>query len=268
MRIGKWAILVLLLAACSALGGEPAAQNAGDVTSGGDNHPIQWNRDPYYVVFRADVVGGDDADAFYRKNEVPPCTIYGDNRVVWTVENSEGSAQVLWDRLSDEVIREFVSDLTVNFRFYTYKSRAGEEITTELPVMETLTLGVNDVIHTSDSFSDWPPDYYADILEKCQSLSQTPVLFEPEGAWIIAEPVIYEPAIPSVIWDADATGLDLNILAENGAPEWHTDNNVRLLWNLIHDSTPDTQFTQGVDTFLVAVQVPGVTRDAPPPPAQ
>ena len=70
--------LLLILAACEGGGDD----NNGDPFA--SNSIIQWDRSPQTVVFRTEVAGGDDADSFLIKNEIPLCSIYGDNRVVWT----------------------------------------------------------------------------------------------------------------------------------------------------------------------------------------
>ena len=264
MRLFTVMVCVLLLA--SSCQGGNGSENANGEANTNPNDPIQWDRDPYAVVFRADIVGGEDEDAFYMKNQVPDCTVYGDNRVVWDAGAFQGESQILWDRVPDQVIRNFIGELTVNYRIYTYDAYADTEAPGASPVVEVLTLAINDTTHRTDGFAEWPNEYYNDVLSLCQALGQAPAIFEPDAAWVSALPVPYSPSAPSVLWNAESSGLDLNELAENEGPTWVTGNNARALWTMIQNATPDLQFNQGENNFYVAVQAPGVTRGAPPPP--
>jgi len=38
----------------------------------------------------AEVVGGEDDSDFYRRNDVPYCTVYGDGQVVWANATASG----------------------------------------------------------------------------------------------------------------------------------------------------------------------------------
>src|SRR3990172_1691325 len=86
-------ILSLALASCSVLGGDEdkTSEPVGNIPGGyRPSMAIDWDHDPSTIVFRAEVVGGEDDDAFYRRNDVPYCTIYGDGRIVWMTEPRAG----------------------------------------------------------------------------------------------------------------------------------------------------------------------------------
>jgi hypothetical protein len=261
-----WALIVLLLAlsACQT----NAEGNAS--SSLVDNNAIQWDRSPSTVVFRADITGGNEENSFARRNEVPPCTIYGDNRVVWLNHVGTYETQVLWDQVSDQAIRDFVTHLTISERFYEYEAQADVQPASAVsPVIETLTLFVSGQQHQSDAYSGWEGDYYTRILSKCQTLSAAPILFEPSAAWVSAEAIPPEQSDTSAFnipWDAQASGLSLAELAASGERRWITDRNVRVLWNLIRNSVSNLRFTEGDGQFRVALEVPGVTRESPPAP--
>ncbi len=168
MRLSKLVILVLLLASCQVFGGgeESSTGNNAAAASGS----IQWERDPLEVVFRADIVGGEDQDSFFRKNNVPDCTVYGDNRVVWDNEALRGEAQILWDRVSDAVIRNFIGELTVNYRIFTYDAQADLEPPSSVaPVVEVITLRVNDMVHTGPTRSEAGPATITTTSSPCVS---------------------------------------------------------------------------------------------------
>lgn len=250
---------MIFLAACGGNTGEgtPVASS-----------PIEWDRSPTTVVFRADVEGGAGAGEFLARNEIPPCTVYGDNRVVWANDIGPFNTQVLWDKISDEQLRQFVSDLTINKHIYTYAARANlEPASANSPAVETLTVFVNSQQHITDAFGGWTMDYYRSILDGCRQISTAPVLFEPTGAWVSALAQAYDFNAPIVAWDAAANNLSLAELAASGERKWITDRNVAVLWNTLRSSPPSTQFVEGEAQYLIALEVPGVTRAAPPAPA-
>jgi hypothetical protein len=229
-------------------------------------NPIDWDRKPDTIVFRADVLGGDQS--FVSRSEVPPCTIYGDNLVVWTNEISSYEVQTLYDKVGDEQIRRFVSYLTIGEKFYNYKAKADvQPASSTSPVVETLTLFINNVTQKVDAFSGWDVDYYSRVLRNCKGISAAPVLYVPKAAWVSAQKVDYDPTYPKVNWDAKANALSLADLATKKERKWITDRNVAVLWNLLHTSPPNTQFTEDDVQYEVALEVPGFTRMSPPAPA-
>jgi len=256
---------LLMIVALAACGSAPASQTS---TDGGSSSPIVWDRSPETIVFRADVVGGSDADLLPALSEIPPCTVYGDNRVVWTNELGTYNTQVLWDRVTDDQIQTFITYLTINKQIYGFEARGDlQPPGSAQPVVETLTVFVNGLEHRTDAFAGWDFDYYQDILNQCRNISRAPVLYEPEAAWLTAQEVTYDSNVPLVPWDGKASGLSLAELAASGEPRWISGNNLRVLWNIVRTSPPRLQFIQDGVPYLIALQVPGVTRQSPPAPA-
>ena len=141
--------LALILAAC---GGNNTNNNQPAVSEGAT---IDWDRSPSTVVFRADVTGGDE-DPMIVRSEVPPCTVYGDNHVVWTNDLGSFNTQVLEDHLTDDKIREFVNYLALQQGIYKYTAKADlQPASANPPVVESLTLFVNQVNHVTDAFAGW-----------------------------------------------------------------------------------------------------------------
>lgn len=254
--------LVVMLAGCS-IGGN----NAGSPPAvSQQTNPIDWDRNPKTVVFRADVTGGN-ADPFYVRSEIPPCTIYGDNHVVWTNELGVNNVQILEDRVSDEKILTFINYVLLNKRLYDFTAKADTlPLTDNPPVYETLTLFVNNVLHKTDVFGGWDSQYYQDILLNCRQISSAPVLYVPSGAWISAREVAYDSEMPRQPWSAAANGLSLKDLAASGQPKWITDRNVGVFWTMFLTSPKSIQFMEGDSQFNVALQVPNITRDSPDAP--
>lgn len=241
------------------------------------NEDINWDRSPESIVFRADVIGGEQAGAFYTRNEIPLCTIYGDNRVVWVNDLGDFNRQVLWDRVSDEDVRRFILYLAMTERFFTFTSDFEVSLPSEVtPVREVLQVSVSGQSHMNDSFSGWDDDplvasvenYFQRVVKACKSLSGSPVLYEPQGGWLSAQVLEYSPQIPLVIWESNAAGLPLAPVAGADQARWLDDNNVRVLWNLFLSSSPSVGFFDVEDEqiYQLALQVPGVTRESPAAP--
>ncbi len=252
-------VVLVLVAAC-----RPSSQNI-EGSFNPDPNLVQWDHSPQAVVFRADVIGGDDD--FHARNAIPNCTIYGDNRVVWVNELGPFHIQVLEDRLTDPTISAFIQHLTVDERIYTYDSHLSD-LQTETsvnPVVETLKVNVNGLGHSGDSLGGWDSSYFPRIVDACQSLSKSPVLVAPSSGWLVAQSVPFSIAPPIVDWDKDASGLSLAALAD-GSPHWISGAAASQLWDTLHSLPSNLIFDEGDSYYEVALQVPGITRDAPPAP--
>jgi hypothetical protein len=229
---------------------------------------VVWERSPETVVFRADVVGGEQ-DEVQALNEVPRCTIYGDNLVVWVNELGMFERQVLVDRVPDAAIARFVEYLAVAERIYTYNQPVITQEADAQPVIETITLFVNGVEHRATSLSGWDQHWFQRVVNACANISQTPVLYEPEGGWLRAVESEYNINAPTSAWLPSETGLRLSDAAAE--PLWIEGENARAIWRLLHTSPPNLLVVEldgaGARYFRLVLQVPGITRAAPPRPS-
>jgi len=250
--------LAVLLVTITACGGN-TANNSPAVSQ---SNPIEWDRDPKTIVFRADVSGGN-GDPFFALSDVPACTIYGDNHIVWTNELGVNNVQILEDRLTDDKMREFISFVALNKQIYNYTAKADTvPLSDPKPVVETLTLFVNKVNHKTDAFGGWDYDYYLDVLTHCRQISSSPVIYVPTGAWVSARTVQYDSEAPRQPWDAKANNLSLKDLAASGQPKWLTDRNVGVFWNMFLTSPKNIQYIEDNVEYNVAIQVPNISRDS------
>ena len=250
--------LFLLLTACGG-GDQPPADTLGSNTA------ITWDRNPDSIVFRAEITGGGRENEFAARNDIAPCTVYGDNRVVWTNELNSYEVQVLYDQPSDDAIRLFVDLFTVVDRLYTFPGRASLQLPSSVsPVYEQITVSVAGETFVSDSFADWPAGYYQHLLERCRTISSAPVLFEPTAGWLSVQAADYDFSAPVYPWDSAASGIRLADLATSGQRIWITDNLARVLWNLIRTSPPSLLLNEDGLAFRIALEVPRVTRYSPP----
>jgi len=255
-------LLVCLSLALGACQGDPAPPPA----QGGAPDVVRWDRDPLNVVFRADIVGGQ-RDPFAMRNDIPLCTIYGDGRVVWTIDGPSGTLRVLFDFLSDSVISSFISDLSVRYRIYTYEERYPLQIpSASVPTYEQLIVNVNGLRHVTDAYADWEVGYFDAILGECRNLSRTPRQFIPQGIWLSVQPTRPDPFFPTIYWDSASAGVDLGALAD-GSKRWVEGNLARILWENVIEIGSGVQFVDNSGTYALAVQAPGVMRDSAPAPA-
>ncbi|MBZ0286548.1 MAG: hypothetical protein K8I30_02965, partial [Anaerolineae bacterium] len=193
-------LIIGLLTACNGNtgGGGPAPVQIDNA------NPIEWDRNPNTIVFRADVTGGN-ADPFLARSEVPSCTLYGDNHAVWTNELGPFEVQVLEDRLTDDQMRTFVRYVALNQQFYSYPaSKDIDPASAVTPVVETLTLFVNNTNLTTDAFSGWDIPYYQTLLKACKDISIAPAIYEPTAAWLSVQAIEYDPTSPGIFWDPQA----------------------------------------------------------------
>lgn len=265
-RIALLLLILGVLASCQALGGDDDNDDsAGD--GGGSAALVQWDRSPGHIVFRAEVTSNETEDAFFQRSEVPYCTVYGDNRVVWTVTTGDNATEIFVGRAEDAIIQRFVEDLTVGYTIYNYDAGADRQPPGDLrPVVEKLTLHVNGLRHVTDALAGWSFDYFEEITDMCRRLA-APVTFAPTGAWLSAQATEYDSNSPGILWDGQAeNSIDFAPLAASGERRWIEGDLLAVLWDITNVNPPTLQFEQEEGTYHVALEIPYVTLDAPPPP--
>jgi hypothetical protein len=259
-------ILVFLLFILTACDTGDGGSNQGFA----ENQLVVWDRSPDHIVFQVDVVGGRFAESFLGRNHIPLCTIYGDNRIVWTNELNDFDVQVLWDQLTDQQIQDFIAFEAITQVVFNSDAQADLQIPGEVrPVVEVITVNVNDREHKTDSYSTqpWPGNYFSDQARFCKQVSRAPVLFEPTGAWLSVQAIEFDSTRPLQIWDSAATGLDFKAVAEKGEREWIEGQNLRILWNMVRESSAQTVYLDmDSSAYEVALEVPGVHPSSPPAP--
>ena len=254
--------LAVLLVACADSGGD----DGGSTEADDGQAVIQWPQEPSHVVFRADVVGGADFDSFLRLGEVPECTVYGDGRIVWVSETAQGDDETLFNIVTPANIRDFVSTLTLVYDIYGQTAAADLNLDSTSPVVEQLQINVNGEEHVTDIFGGWDYDYFEELLRLCVEAAGPPTIFEPDGAWLNVQAATFDSRSPLQRWDAEITGVDLAEIAAEDDPVWVEGRLLEILWDLTERNPPDLQLDQNGDVFLVALQVPNITRNAPPAP--
>jgi hypothetical protein len=252
-------LLVILLVGC-----QPTPQTSND-GFGANNSALNWDRSPTTIIFRADIIGGNREQEFFARNEVPLCTVYGDGRVVWTNEVASSNQEVLFDQLSDDVIRTFIDTLTITEQFFSYPGQADLQLPSAVaPVYEVMEVNVSGQSFKTDAFSGWPADYFPRILDRCRTLSQTPILFEATAGWLSVVPVPADLEAPTYQWEPNAAGISLAEIAASNERRWITGSNPRVLFNLLQTTPSNARMLENGSYYQIAVEVPGVTRYSPP----
>jgi hypothetical protein len=250
----------LVLAACNS--GKDSSNTSN--TSGGQFGPFDWSRDPNAIVVRLDSQALR-ADPAFVLNSIPPCTVWGDGRVVWSTTDGNGSEEILEARADDAAIRTFLEDV-INRGFYTWEDELAPPSTSNA-VVESLTVALYNEVRTIRRFSYWPQDGFAKILGNCRQLSDTPVQVLPQAGWISAYSVPRDNQAPNWMWPPDAP-FTLDELAENGESRWLEGPLATEVWRSAREIRGDIQVVeQNGNAFQVAVVVPGYSRDAAAPPA-
>jgi len=250
----------LVLVAC---GGDKdsSSQNSG---SGGQFGPFDWSRDSNSIVVRLDSQALR-ADPSFVLNSIPPCTVWGDGRVVWSTTDGNGSEEILEARTDDATLRTFLEDI-INRGFYTWEDELAPPSTINA-VVESITVALYNEVHTIRRFTYWPQDGFARILVNCQQLSDKPVQVLPQAGWISAYPVPRDTQAPSWLWPPDAP-FTLDELAKQGESRWLEGSLATEVWRSARQIRGDIQvIEQNGNAFQVAVVVPGYSRDATAPPA-
>ncbi len=256
-------IMLLIANVLTACGGdEPKSDSQGDSQLG----LIDWSRDPETIIVRLDAQSTLD-DAAATLNNIPPCTLWGDGRVVWASTDDYGSEQILEARLDDVTIRSFLEDI-ISRGFYSWQDEL-LPMSSSNPVTQSITVFLYDEVRTVRRYSTWPENSYTNIMNECSHLSGTPVLVLPQAGWVSAYAIERDDSAPSWLWPLNAP-FALHDLAANGEARWLEGPLASEIWLNVRERSGETQVVERDNSaYRVAIVVPGYSRDtvAPPPDA-
>lgn len=258
--IGWLGLMMLLALGMAACDGTSSSKNDADTQLG----LFDWERDPEALVLRLDSRLNQDTVA-HDLNIIPPCTVWGDGRVVWTTLLQDGSEQVLEGRVEEEKIRTFLEDM-ISRGFYTWEDELAPPGAYN-PEVQSITVTLYGEVRTVRRYSSWPQNGYAQILENCQYLSEVPVQVEPDAGWISAYPVPRDDTASNWLWMN--APFSLNDLVQNKESKWLEGPLATEVWRSVHAGQNIQvleRSPEGYKVFQVAIVVPGYSRDATPPP--
>lgn len=227
-----------------------------------------WDTSPGAIIFRADILGGD-LPAHAQFSEIPPCTVYGDGRVVWVNELGPFNTEILFDFVDTARIEQFINYVALNEAFYTLDARATAPPAGEsAPVVEQVVMNIGNRTHVADNYGSWDSGWFGRVLSACKLISGAPIRFDPSEAWVTVTETELRPDAPFIFWrPEDHGGVSLAALAGGNQPAWVTGAAVATLWQNIRTLPYSIVFGEGDRGYSVGLAVPGVTRDAPPAPS-
>lgn len=253
----KRALLLVLLLVTACSGDNKNTDNSDENSL----RSFDWDRSPTSILFQIDEVATANTEAMI-KNTIPQCTIWGDGRLVWT-NYVEAANEVLESRLSDEQIRSFV-EFVIGNGFYSWEDSIVPPADFE-PVRQTMTLNLYGEQRTVERYGDWDENRYVLILERCRTLADARALVVAQGGWIRAYAVERDDSAIQTPWQRNAP-IGLAELAEQGTPTWVEGYWAATIWELTR-SIQSVQFIEYGNAYLISIEVPGISRAAPPAPA-
>jgi hypothetical protein len=258
---GSLLILMVLFLTLTACGGTPAPE----ATSTPTGPVIGWDPTPGRVILRLDRVLLKDEDRATR-NRLPPCTLYGDGRLVWVNPNPPSGEEVLEAYLNELQMRDFLVYVIRDAKFYSVPDYAAQELPpTEDAALESISLNLYQEQKTVRSYRGWPGNTYLDILNRCKTVSEVRAVVEPFAGWVTVYAVERSTALPEIGW-SPAAPFKMAEAAASGQPIWVSGVALRQLWRNERQTLGRMQWIEQGKAYRVAIQVPGISRDAPPPP--
>jgi hypothetical protein len=231
---------------------------------GSDGDPglglFEWDKSPETIIFRVDDQGSLETPADLA-NDVPLCTLWGDGRLVW-VNVLPGSTEVLEARISDDQIRGLVETI-IRTGFYDWENDILQPDADR--VLESITLNLYESSRTVERYSAWPVNGFEALREVCAGLSEARALVVPTGGWMNAYEVELVSSAKVIPWPRSAP-FTLAELATSDTPRWVESPWAEFIWTNVAREGGIVQVREDDKAYVVSLQVPGVSRDAPPAP--
>lgn len=248
-------LMGLLVAACGG-GGETTTSEQQQLG------PLDWERAPNNIILRLDE-RRNEAAPVELANDIPPCTLWGDGRVVW-VNTASNERQVLEAYLDDETIRGLIEDLVFS-GFYDWQSNYAISDLSN-PIVTSITLNLYSEQRTVSRYDDWAVNGYQKTLAACTQASNAPALFLPDGAWLSAYETPRDTSIGEWYWAPRTAGFSLTEVANGQPPRWITGDLAKHVWQQTIMAGGRSLVRDGDKYYTVALQVPNIMRDSPPQP--
>lgn len=230
--------------------------------------PLEWDHDPTTIILRFDERVNEGPPA-QLANEIPLCTVWGDGHIVWVNRFSENNepvqTEILEARLSDEAVRGLIEDVIFT-GFYDWESNFLIPDYSN-PVIQSISLNLFSEERTVSRYTDWAVNGFARLLEACTQASDSPAQFLPEGVWLTAYEVPYNTQDSYWVWFSDLYGFSLGEVANGQPPRWVTGDLAKELFSRTVLAPGGSYALEDDKAYELAVQVPNITRDSPPPPA-
>ncbi len=256
-------VYLLLIGVATACGG--GTQSTPATTQEPAGPVINWDRGSGTVVVRLDRLIENESKVD-RLNRLPPCTVYGDGHVVWVNTIPPNGEEILEAYVNEVGFRAFLEFIIRDEKFYSIPDYAADQLPpAQDSALESITLNVNQTMRTVRNYSTWQGNTYAVILDRCRKLSDTRGLFVPSAGWVTVFAQPRQSGGPESGWPPTAP-LKMADAAASGAAVWVKGPALRQLWNAQRQTLGQMVWLENNKSYRVAIQVPGISRDAPPAP--
>lgn len=248
---------------------------AGGTASGGDSlqaetepqdedfpqPEVQWDPDPETQVVSATFCCGL-ASELLKNNYLPQAQIYGDGRIIWTLEASDGKRNVMQGRLTSEQMAGLLQS-AVNAGFFGWDELYTDPLSpSDLP-SQCLSIQLVDQSRRVCEYYQGAPPAFHDLYDRlAQGAGASGTPYTPENGYLTAYP-IDKPDGPAQTWDADGLGLSL-AQAVSGA--WVEGPALEKAWELVNDSPWGGITQEGEAFYQITLQIPVVSMYQPPMP--
>lgn len=254
--VKRWMLLWLLTVILIACGGDSNDSN------NEQRRLFDWDKSADVLLFRIDEIDPTGSE-FSIANTLPPCTIYGNGRLIMTID-TENDMEVLEARLSEDRLRAFIEDV-IGLGFYSWEDNLLQDSTD--PVLRSVSLNLYAENRTVERYGEWPAESFERLVEDCRNIAVERARVEPlNGGWLRAVPAP-DAEIGSAIrqWPRNAP-FSLQEVAISGSPLWVDDP----AWaNFLWDITLETDLVpvfEGEDSFYISFLIPDISRSSPPSP--
>jgi len=257
VRAFLWGGLIGLLAACASQPAPPSKPV--DILS--------WDRNPNTIIFQLNQAY-EGEDPILAKNRLPACTLFGNNHLVWINYDAKLGEQLLETQIDDGTVISFLEFLIRDQKFYglpDYSKQGVPPAVTPPAHLEitSITLFLNNEVHTISNYRAWPNDTYNAILTQCGKLSTTVAVFKPRGVWVSAVRLPGVTGGVAVPWPETAP-FSLSSLADSKQRKWlGASPTLDRVWDLTRRTEGTVQWLELGKSYLIGVEVPGLTTSAP-----
>lgn len=222
--------------------------------------PLEWDTAADALIIEAYHAGGL-APQNYILNEIPLARVYGDGRIVW-VESEGLRRRIYQGTLTEAELRSLLTQFS-DAGFFGWEPLYGP--VNEVRDAGSLVLAVNlksGRTQVVEYLEGAPPKFHALLDAVSSGAGVVGVEYTPTTAYLIALPAVGSPQPPSYIWPDAEVGFTL---AEAVGGRYVEGQALALAWDIVN-----TDYLARVEsdgrTYQLAVQVPGISRVAPPPP--
>jgi hypothetical protein len=242
--------LLFLLAACGEAAASPEAPTALPFA-------LTWEHDASVIVFQADTTRTNWSEA-ERLNHIPECTLFGDGRLVWVHTAADGGHYPVMAMVDDTIVQTILLAV-VNSGFLNLPAQAEAADVS----VSAIHARFSDFDHTVVQGVQEMPPAIENLHTLCSNLGVPAQPLLPEGAWLTVLPRA-DVIDAAALWPGDAPRT-LADLAAGGEPVWAQGDLLVVAWYIVQ-AYPTYTAQEGPNQYILVMQVPGVTADAPPAP--